>query len=198
MGSDRIVAPETPVGEVEFAAIDFETTGLHAATDRIVEFGAVLFCGSTITGAFDQLSNPGIPIGRDAVAVSGIADADVATAPDVKSVLPSFLEFIGDRVLIAHNASFDLGFLRAAIHDADLPEITNLVIDTQALAMKAFPRRKSYALQNLAAELSLPRNTAHRAKDDAELCMRLFSAAVDELSFMGDLPLSAVLTGPAV
>ena len=71
-----------------------------------------------------------------------------------------------------------------------------MVIDTQLLAIKAFPKRKSYALQNLATELNLPRNRAHRAKDDAEMCMKLFLACVEALSFMGDLPLSEVLTGP--
>ena len=100
-------------------------------------------------------------------------------------------------LLMAHNAPFDLGFLRAGIHLAGLQEIPNPVIDTQLLAMKAYPKRKSYALQNLATELGLPRNRAHRACDDAELCMRLFLSCVDALSFMGDLPLSEVLTGPS-
>ena len=185
-----------PVTKVDFTAFDFETTGLQSVSDRIVELGAIRFCGSEITAEFNMLVNPGIPIGAEAGAVSGIHDADVMGAPSVDSVLPSFIEFLGGRVLIAHNAPFDLGFLRAASRSAGLPEIRNLVIDTQLLAMKAFPKRKSYALQNLASELDLPRNRAHRAKDDAELCMRLFLASVDALSFMGDLPLSEVLTGP--
>ena len=186
---------DMPVSQVRFAAFDFETTGLHSASDRIVEFGAIRFCGSEITAEFDMLVNPGIPIGAEAGAVSGISDADVIGAPSVDSVLPSFIEFLGDRVLMAHNAPFDLGFLRAAVHSTGLPEIRNLVIDTQLLAMKAFPKRKSYALQNLASELDLRRNRAHRAKDDAEMCMKLFLASVNALSFMGDLPLSEVLTG---
>ncbi|MEE8440119.1 MAG: 3'-5' exonuclease [Spirochaetia bacterium] len=186
---------EVSVAEVEFAAFDFETTGLHSATDRIVEFGAVRFCGSEITAEFGMLVNPGIPIGADAGAVSGITDADVMAAPSVDSVLPSFIEFLGDSVLIAHNAPFDLGFLRSAVQSAGLSEIRNEVIDTQLLAMKAFPKRQSYALQSLATELKLPRSRAHRAKDDAEMCMKLFLASVEALSFMGDLQLAEVLTG---
>ena len=186
----------TPVGQVEFVAFDFETTGLQAASDGIVEFGAVRFRGAEISATFDRLSNPGVPISPEAGAVSGISDEDVANSPPVQSILPDFTEFLGEAVLMAHNAPFDLGFLRAAIQTSDLSQVENLVIDTQLLAIKAFPRRRSYSLQNLAADLSLPRSRAHRASDDAELCMRLFRACVDALSFMGDLPLSEVLTGP--
>jgi DNA polymerase III subunit epsilon len=189
------VNTDIPVNEVEFVAFDFETTGLNSASDRIVEYGAVRFRGGEVTAEFDKLVNPGIPISPEAAAVSGISDADVVGAPPVKSVLPSFLEFLGTSVLIAHNAPFDMGFLRAAIHQAGLSDIDNLVIDTHLLAIKTFPKGKSYSLQNLATELSLPKGRAHRAKDDAELCMRLFMASVDALSFMGDLALSEVLTG---
>ncbi len=186
--------PTTPVASVTFTAFDFETTGLYPATDRIVEFGAVRFCGPAIIASFERLANPGIPITPDAAAVSGIADADVATEPPVELVLPEFVSFLGDTVLLAHNAPFDLGFLRAAVESLGHGKVENPVVDTQALAIKAFPRRKSYGLQNLAAELRLPASRAHRALDDAMLCMRLFLRCVEELSFMGDLELSEVLT----
>lgn len=177
-----------------FTAIDFETTGLYPASDRIVEFGAVRFRGPEVLAEFEMLANPGVPIGVEAGAVSGISNADVIGSPAVAQVLPAFLEFIGDSIIIAHNAPFDLGFLRAAMNDAGVTPPANQIVDTQVLAMKAFPRRKSYGLQNLALELGLPPNRAHRAKDDAMMCMRLFLACVDALSFMGDLPVSEVLT----
>jgi DNA polymerase-3 subunit epsilon len=184
------------VGDIQFVAFDFETTGLNSASDRIVEFGAVRFRGSQAMESFAELANPGMPIGPDAAAVSGISDAVVLKARPVAKVLPDFLDFIAGDILIAHNAPFDMGFLRAAVQEAGLGEVVNPVIDTQLLAIKAFPRRKSYGLQNLAAELGLPLNNAHRARDDAEMCMRLFLACVSEMSFMGDLPLEEVLTGP--
>jgi DNA polymerase III epsilon subunit family exonuclease len=188
-----------PVHTALFCAIDFETTGLYPATDGIVEFGAVRFRGDDVLSEYDRLSNPGVPIGREAGEVSGISDADIADAPAVEQVLPSFLEFVGDSIIIAHNAPFDVGFLQAAMTRAGLPPLPNLIVDTQVLAIKAFPRRKSYGLQNLATELNLPANRAHRAKDDALMCMRLFLACVEAMSFMGDLPLSEVinLRGPA-
>lgn len=186
--------PASPVASVTFTAFDFETTGLYPATDRIVEFGAVRFTGANVIESFERLANPGMPISQDAAVVSGIADADVAKAPPVELVVPEFLSFLGDTVLLAHNAPFDLGFLRAALQALGHGEVGNPVIDTQVLAMKAFPRRRSYGLQNLAAELGLPPNRAHRALDDAMMCMRLFLRCVDELSFMGDLELREVLT----
>lgn len=184
-----------PVTAVTMVAFDFETTGLYPASDRIVEFGAVKFRGGREIDTFEKLANPGIPIGADAAAVSGISDADVAEATPVEAVVPEFVAFLGDAVLMAHNAPFDLGFLRAAVQALGLGDVANTVIDTQVLAMKAFPRRKSYGLQNLATELGLPPNRAHRALDDAIMCMRLFQRCVDEMSFMGDLELGAVLTG---
>ncbi|MFW6363651.1 MAG: PolC-type DNA polymerase III [Spirochaeta sp.] len=182
----------TPISEVSLTAFDFETTGLHAGIDKIVEFGAVQFLDGKQIGSFEALCNPGIPIHPDAVRVSGITDDMVANEDSVRDVLHRFIDFVGDTVLIAHNAQFDMGFLRAALLEYDLPDMKNLVIDTQKLAQKAFPGQKSYSLQNLITFLGIPPNTAHRAKDDAYMCMRLFNAAADSLSFMGDITLGEV------
>lgn len=184
----------TPVEQVTFVAFDFETTGLYPASDRIVELGAARFLGDEVLASFEELSNPGIPINPDAAKVSGISDDDVRHAPPVAVQIALFREFLGEAVLVAHNAPFDMGFLRAAVGAAGLPEVSNLVIDTQQLAIKAFPRRRSYGLQNLAVELGLPPNRAHRALDDAIMCMRLFRKCVEEMSFMGSLTLEEVLT----
>jgi DNA polymerase III subunit epsilon len=112
----------------------------------------------------------------------------------VEAVLPRFIEFAGSAILVAHNAEFDTGFLRAELQRAGMHTVENLIIDTQALAQKAFPGKKSYSLQNLVDMLGIPANTAHRARDDARQCMRLFEHCVQALSFMGDLPLSEALT----
>ena len=185
--------PDTSLADVTLTAFDFETTGLHAGIDKIVEFGAVQFRDGTQTGSFEALCNPGIPIHPDAARVSGITDDMVAGQPSVPEVLQRFIDFVGDSVLVAHNAQFDLGFLRAALLEFGLPDMKNQVIDTQKLAQRAFPGQKSYALQNLVAHLGIPPNTAHRAKDDAYMCMRLFTAAADALSFMGDITIGEVL-----
>ena len=181
------------VTEITFTAFDFETTGLYPATDRIVEFGAVQFCDARMLGSFEALVDPGIPVPDGAAAISGITTEMVRGKPGIDTVLPQFMTFLGDSVLVAHNAPFDVGFLRAALDAAGLPSLTNMIIDTQVLAQRAFPRHKSYALQALVSELELPRGNAHRGLDDAIMCMRLFQACVDSLSFMGEMSLQQLL-----
>jgi DNA polymerase III subunit epsilon len=182
-----------PVTSCTFVAFDYETTGLHPAVDRIVEFGAVRFTIGRELGEFGELANPGIPINPDASRVSGITTDMLLGRPSVEAVLPRFMEFAGPAILVAHNAEFDTGFLRAELQRAGLPTVQNLIIDTQALARKAFPGKKSYSLQNLVEMLGIPANNAHRARDDARQCMRIFEHCVEALSFMGDLPLADVL-----
>lgn len=184
----------TPVTSLTFVAFDFETTGLHPAIDRIVEFGAVRFTVGSELAEFSQLVDPGRRIDPEAARVSGIDDAMVRGKPPVAEVLPAFMAFVGNAILVAHNAEFDAGFLRAELSRSPIPQLENLIVDTQLLAQKAFPGRKSYALQSLVETLGIPANTAHRARDDARQCMRLFEHCVQQLSFMGDLPLADVLT----
>jgi DNA polymerase-3 subunit epsilon len=181
------------VADTVFTAFDFETTGLHSGSDRIVEFGAVKFRGEEILGTFGELVNPGIPIPEEAAKITGIDDAMVAGKPRIDDVLDGFLEFIGDSILIAHNAGFDMGFLRAALAGSGRSDVTNLLIDTQQLAKRAFPGQKSYSLQNLALFLKFPLNNAHRAVDDSIQCMKLFTACARELSFMGEISIREVL-----
>lgn len=181
------------VAEVTFVAFDFETTGLSSGRDSIVEFGAVKFKAGKVLDSFQSLVDPGRPIPSEASKVSGITDAMVKGQPDITAVLPGFLDFIGDSVLIAHNADFDAGFLRAAIQKQGLPSLGNLIIDTVGLSRRAFPGQKAYNLQFLVSYLNIPPNQAHRALDDSLMCMKVFLAASDALSFMGDISLGEVI-----
>ncbi len=161
-------------GRSVFTVLDFETTGLDPREDRICEIGAVRL---TPTGAesasLDLLVNPGRPIHPEASRVSGITDEMVRDAPAVESALPDLLAFLGDSVIVAHNASFDLGFLAAAARRAGLVAPANPVADTRDLAREAFPGLPSYALQRLAGSFGLAPGNAHRACDDARTCARL-------------------------
>jgi DNA polymerase III epsilon subunit family exonuclease len=182
------------VADTTFVAFDFETTGLHPATDRIIELGAVKFRGRDVLGTFDMLVNPGIPVTEGAVNVSGITAEMLVSKPAVNEALPDFVTFIEDAVLVAHNAPFDMSFLRAALEIAGMGQVSNTVIDTQVLAQKAYPRLKSYSLQNLVAELGIAQGNAHRALDDAVMCKDLFLTCAEALSFMGEITLGEVLT----
>lgn len=182
------------VAEVTFTAFDFETTGLNPAKDRIIELGAVKFRGSEIVGEYQTLVDPEIPLEPGASEITGITAEMVAGQPTVVQVLPQFLEFLGDSVLVAHNAGFDIAFLRAALQASELEAVRNPLIDTQVLAQKAYPRQKSYSLQSMVEFLGIPPNNAHRALDDAVMCMKLFNSCVQELSFMGEISLGEVMT----
>ena len=150
-------------GRASFAVLDFETTGLDSRADRICEIGALRLSETGVEAAsLDLLVNPGLPIRPEASRVSGITDEMVRNARPVEDALPELLAFLGDSVIVAHNASFDLGFLKAAAERAGLPAPANPVADTRDLAREAFPGLPSYALQNLARSFGLSPGNAHR------------------------------------
>ncbi len=186
--------PGVSVHEVTFVALDFETTGLYPERDSIIEFGAVRFKGRGLLGTFEALVTPATEYTPEAMAISGISAEMLLGKPAIDAVMPDFVSFLGDAVLVAHNAPFDIGFLRATCQRLTIPALGNRIVDTQTLAQKALPRQKSYSLQNLAAGLGIEAGNAHRALDDAQTCMRLFWACVDSMSFMGELTLSEVLS----
>lgn len=166
-------------GRTIFTILDFETTGLDSRVDRICEIGAVRLSETGAeTATLDLLVNPGIPIQPGASRVSGISDDMVKDARPVEDALPELLEFLGNSVIVAHNASFDLGFLKAAAERAGLAAPSNPVADTRDLAREAFPGLPSYALQNLARSFGLTPGNAHRACDDARTCARLLTLCV--------------------
>ena len=103
-----------PLREVTFVVVDLETTGGSPATSGITEIGAVKVRGGEVLGELHTLVNPGEPIPSFIAVLTGITNGMVATAPRIDAVLPAFLEFARDCVLVAHNAPFDLGFLKAA------------------------------------------------------------------------------------
>src|SRR5690625_850348 len=104
----------TPLSEVTFVVVDLETTGGSAATSAITEIGAVKVRGGEVLGEFQTLVDPGGPVPAYIATLTGITTAMVHGAPRIEQVLPSFLEFAHGAVLVAHNAAFDIGFLKAA------------------------------------------------------------------------------------
>jgi DNA polymerase-3 subunit epsilon len=186
---------DTSIQNIIFVAFDFETTGLYPQQDDIIEFGAVKF--TVVDGPiaeFRTFVDPNRPVPPDASEISGITTEMLIGQPSLSIVVPQFKHFIEGTVLVAHNAGFDLSFLRAALAKIPSSDIDNFVIDTQQLAKRAFPGQKSYGLQNLASFLQFPPNQAHRALDDAHMCMKLFISCASALSFMGEITLHELLT----
>ncbi len=170
----------TPYEEISFVAFDFETTGLYPENDRIIEIGALKFVNGKVIDTFEQLVNPQMSIPAAATRINGIFNKDVSDKPVIGEVLPRFSAFINGNVLIAHNARFDISFLDKALSRLGEQSVRNRVLDTCSILRRVFKGRRSYSLQNLAGDFSLEVKNAHRALDDARICMELFLIAVSE------------------
>lgn len=166
-----------------FVAIDFETTGLSAARDRIVEIGAVRFSpGQSERSRYARLVNPQTSIPELVIEVHGITDAAVASAPPFAELVGEFTGFLEGAILVAHHAAFDIAFYTCELRRADIMPAPVLVLDTYHLARKVFPQAPSYKLSALLAWLGLEmEGQAHRALPDSLACALLFEACLKAL-----------------
>ncbi|MDR0315334.1 MAG: 3'-5' exonuclease [Treponema sp.] len=161
-------------------AFDIETTGLDAQRDRIAEFGAVQFDRHGVIARYTTLVNPGISMPPEAGRVNNITDEMLAGKPPIEEALPDFLKFVKNSIIIAHNAPFDCGFVNCnleRLYDegyAPFPALPNRIADTLPLARRLFMELKRHNLQDLSSALGIRAEAAHRALDDARLCMEIF------------------------
>ncbi len=157
----------TPLAEVTFCVVDLETTGGSPATSEITEVGAIKVCRGESVGTFHTLVNPGRPVPAFIRLLTGIADEMLIEAPSIAAVLPSFLEFSRETVLVAHNARFDVGFLNAALRRHGYPTLANRVVDTAQLARKILGGEvPNNRLKTLAHRLRCAHQPRHRAYAD--------------------------------
>ncbi|MFA6172126.1 MAG: 3'-5' exonuclease [Kiritimatiellales bacterium] len=169
----------SPVTNAVFTAFDTETTGFSPKNDRLVEIGAVRFRGDgEILAITNWLINPGMPIPFYATEVHGITSEMVTNAPVFAEVWPAFTAFCKDNILLAHNATFDIGFLRAELDRAGMAQPALSVVDTLPLFRSWFPQAKSYSLEPLSLYLGIPDETYHRAGADSFHLIRIFSAGM--------------------
>lgn len=152
---------------VEFCVVDLETTGTGRDA-AITEIGAARICGGEVIGEFQTLVDPQRPIPAEISALTGITPTMVRGAPPLDSVLPAFLEFSRGCVMVAHNARFDMGFLRRGCEALGYAWRPRQVIDTLALARQVIPRGEvpNYRLGTLAAHVRADTTPTHRALDD--------------------------------
>ena len=167
-----------------FVVFDLETTGFSAIRDKIIEIGAVKVENGEITDRFSAFVNPKIPIPFEITRLTSITDQMVLDAPDIETVLPQFLEFVGDAVLVAHNASFDVGFLEQNMRYQDMePDFTS--VDTVALARILLPTLSKFKLNVVANALHISLENHHRAVDDAGATAEIFVKFVEMLKDRG-------------
>ena len=164
----------------EFVAFDLETTGLSARNDEIIEIGAVLVKGGKELNRFQTFVDPKRRLDKKIIELTGITDAMLEGAPTIEQVLPQFLDFVGNRVLVAHNADFDTAFIRAACTRLGLA-YTYTSADTLVLAQNMLPQLNKHKLDVVADALSLPEFNHHRAADDALICGMIMSRLLGKL-----------------
>jgi DNA polymerase III epsilon subunit family exonuclease len=167
--------------EASFLALDFETTGLDPRKERVVEIGAIRFSAKGEHGSLASLVRPGISIPMDVIAIHGISDSDVAHSPGFAEICGLLMALADGACIVAHNAPFDVAFLKAELERAGLPAPRNQVLDTRMLAKAAFPGLPSYRLVDLAARFRIDTGRSHRALDDAKTCMGLMLLCADRL-----------------
>ena len=150
----------------EIVCFDIETTGLKVTREAITEIGAVVLKNGKITETFQTFVNPGRRLTPEIIGLTGITDAMLADAPSLKEALTAFLQFVNGRVLAAHNAEFDISFIRAGCRKVGL-EFEPTYIDSLILAQNLLPELHKYKLDIVAEHLDLPAFNHHRASDDA-------------------------------
>jgi DNA polymerase-3 subunit epsilon len=177
----------SPLRETTFVVVDLETTGGSAAACEITEIGAVKVRGGEVLGEFQTLVNPGAAIPAFIAVLTGITDSLVATSPRLAQALPPFLEFSRGAVLVAHNAPFDLGFLRAACERLDLPWPAPDSIDTARLARRVLTRDEApnCKLSTLAQVFRSGTTPNHRALADARATVDVLHGLIARLGGLG-------------
>ena len=177
---------EKKIKDSSFVVFDTETTGLSPNYDRIIEFGAVLFTNGMIVDRFESLVNVDFDLSQaqEALSINKITEGQLRQARPIEEVLENFLKFIGDRPLVAHNASFDISMVNAELNRLGKPKLTNTVIDTLALSRYLFPESSKHnegaLLRNLGL-ITYKKEEAHRALYDAELLSQGFFTILDRL-----------------
>ena len=168
--------------DAETIVFDIETTGLSVKNCKITEIGAVKIKAGEIIDTFNTFVNPEVPIPAEIVELTSITDEMVADAPKIKEALTSFFEFIGGgrKLLVAHNANFDTGFIRYAAEECGM-EFTNPYLDTVALSRYINPTLKKHKLDVLAEHYGLGDFNHHRACDDAAMLAAIYFKMIQSM-----------------
>ena len=176
----------TPLSVVRFCVVDLETTGGSPTDCAITEIGAVIVRCGEVEGTFQTLVDPGQPVPAFIRLLTGLSDEMLASAPPIEGVLPSFLEFARDTVLVAHNARFDISFLNAALERNGYDPLGNRVLDTAALARKVLAGDvANRRLETLARHLRCAHHPSHRAYTDALATVDVLHGLIERVAGFG-------------
>ncbi|MBR4514065.1 MAG: PolC-type DNA polymerase III [Lachnospiraceae bacterium] len=159
--------------DTEYVVFDIETTGLSETRNKIIEIGAVKVRNGEVVDKFSEFINPEIPIPYHITQLTSITDAMVMNAPTYEELLPKFLDFVGDAIVVAHNAKFDTGFIRHYAKTLGI-EWKPTILDTMTIAQVLIPELGSYNLDRLCKQFGVVNAHHHRAVDDADATAAIF------------------------
>ena len=173
---------EMDLSEATYVVFDVETTGLSAIYNDLIQVAASKMYKGNIIAEFDEFINPGHPLSAFTTELTGITDDHVKNAKPLEQVLQEFQEFCKDTVLVAHNATFDVGFMNANYERHGLPKISQPVIDTLEFARNLYPEYKRHGLGPLTKRFGVALEHHHMANYDAEATGRLLFIFIKEVA----------------
>ena len=172
--------------DAEVVCFDLETTGLDCENERIIEIGACIVRDGEVTETFGTFVNPGRAIPEKITDITGIDNRMVADAPSEDAALKDFFSFVSGRILVAHNASFDMSFLKAACRRIGISDAFEMpCVDTLALSQTLLPELARHRLDSLTKYFKLPNFNHHRAVDDTIALARIYGRLTDMLKEQG-------------
>ena len=187
LAPDKTPSVSFPKGQdidTTYCVLDLETTGFSFRTEKITEVGIMKIKNGEVIDEFSCFVNPEKPIPQRVVEVTNITDDMVKDAETIDKVFPKILEFVGDSVLVAHNADFDIGFLKYNAKQLGY-SLENTYIDTLRLSKYLFPDFKKYKLGIIAENLGIKVEVAHRALDDVDTTVKVFNIMINMLKEKG-------------
>lgn len=151
---------------VEYVVVDLETTGLDPKFDEIIEIAGIKYSNEQEVGRFQSLVNPGIFVDSFITELTGISNEMLETAPTISSVLPDFLSFIGQSIIVGHNVNFDINFIYDYAQHLSLPAFSNDFVDTMRLSRRLYKDMENHKLSTLVTYLGVAKSVEHRALSD--------------------------------
>jgi CRISPR-associated protein Cas2 len=159
----------------EYVVVDVETTGLDVDKDEVIEIAAIKVVEGDEVARFHTLVHSEKSVPKGIAELTGITDDLLKVqGVDLESAIKGFIDFVGESIVVAHNAEFDFDFIQAACEECDLDDFDNEFIDTVALAKRKMPKARNYRLSTLLDILNLDNERPHRAKSDCDAELRLF------------------------
>lgn len=184
-GKSLLLFPE------DYTVVDIETTGFDPMFDEIIEVAGIKYRGRNEVGRFQSLVKPDDGIPDYITALTGITNEMVADAPGIEDVLPRFLEFIGEDIVVGHNVHFDVNFIYDYAEDFELKPFSNDLVDTLRLSRRLYPELQSHKLSALAAHFGVEPDGEHRALADCVTTQKCLSAMDAYAAQNGGIPESA-------